>query len=221
MWHFLPHPHPLNPFIPDICLVAPLVSKVARSCVQPWTQVTIDNYNKQPSSTLFLPTILHSAHYHLVPHDVSRRLAKICSIVATVARVILLQHWRLLSKDHTKHGGDGTKHSSKSYPPNQIPSLWLITFSHIPFFEPPLSRPYLRTMCPAVAVHILPRQQPHTAKMCQRPRRQDQSFFFSPTNRFSDLSRYNILHVIQHCYCFSHLFLFLNSFQTAYNFKST
>ncbi len=115
----------------------------------------------------------------------------------------------------------GQNTQAKVILPTNSPLFGLQRSHTSPLSYPPLPRPYLRTMCPAVAVHILPRQQPHTAKMCQRPRRQDQSFFFpQPTvfPIFLAITLYTLYNIV---ILFSHLFLFLNSFQTAYNFKST
>ncbi len=141
MWYIPPYPQPFNHLIPDICSIAPLVSKVARSCVQPWTQVTIDNNNTKPSSTLYPHTTTHSYHFHLVPLDVIRRLPTICPVVATVARVILLQHWRLLSKDPKKQGGMGQNTQEKLILPIKSPLFGLQRTHTFPISNPPFRDP--------------------------------------------------------------------------------
>ncbi len=69
------------------------------------TQVSNANNKTQPSPSQFARNITHCVHTHLVPRDVIRWLAKICSVFHSVTRVFLLQHWRLLSKEHKKQGG--------------------------------------------------------------------------------------------------------------------
>jgi hypothetical protein len=118
-----------------------------------------------------------------------------------------------LAKNNKQAGFRGGKTHTKSYALNHSTSLWLTTILHVSSIEPTLPHITHRTMSTALAMHIVPRQQPQQARKTTNERRRTEVVFFPPTNRFSDLSPYNRLLVIQHCSVIS-LSFFSKKFQS-------
>ena len=117
-----------------------------------------------------------------------------------------LQKITQLAQNNKQAGFWEGKTHTKSYALNNSTSLWLTTILHVSSIEPTLPPLTHRTMSTAMAVHIVPRQQQQQAGKTTNERRKTEVVFFPPTNRFSDLSLYNRIQVIQHCSVFSFSF---------------
>ena len=128
--------------------------------------------------------------------------ANICSVGASVAGVILSQHSPNLAKKRKNKGDGGGKHTQKVILWTKTPLFVLQYPPTSPLSIPPPNHPNF-TLC-APQQRCTPHQDNnHSKQGRQRPNGGGQKFFFPPTQRFWDLSRYNRLNVIQHCSVFS------------------